>query len=151
MTGARFLGHVFNPVSFWFCYQDEELVCLVAEVNNTFGERHTYVLDEKLPGPDHFCARFRVPKAFYVSPFNAIEGDYEFRVAHPEDCWTFVCASLGGPARFQHLVAGPGREAGRTRSLAHFDGLPADRLVDGAPHPLGGGRALFSKEAARGL
>ncbi len=84
VTGARFLGHVFNPVSFWFCYQDEELVCLVAEVNNTFGERHTYVLDEKLPGPDHFCARFRVPKAFYVSPFNAIEGDYEFRVAHPE-------------------------------------------------------------------
>jgi len=84
VTGARFLGHVFNPVSFWFCYQDHELVCLVAEVNNTFGERHTYVLDEKLPGPDHFCARFRVPKAFYVSPFNAIEGDYEFRVAHPE-------------------------------------------------------------------
>ena len=85
VTGARFLGHIFNPVSFWFCYQDEELVCLVAEVNNTFGERHTYVLDEKLPSSDPFCARFRVPKAFYVSPFNAIEGDYEFRVAHPQE------------------------------------------------------------------
>ena len=85
VTGARFLGHVFNPVSFWFCYQSDELVCLVAEVNNTFGERHTYVLDEKLPSRDGFCARFRVPKAFYVSPFNSIQGDYEFRVAHPEE------------------------------------------------------------------
>lgn len=84
VTGARFLGHVFNPVSFWFCYVAEELVCLVAEVNNTFGERHTYVLDERLPSQDPFCARFRVPKAFYVSPFNPIQGDYEFRVAHPE-------------------------------------------------------------------
>ncbi|MBN9417543.1 MAG: DUF1365 family protein [Candidatus Eremiobacteraeota bacterium] len=84
VTGARFLGHIFNPVSFWFCYQGEELACLVAEVNNTFGERHTYVLDEKLPAREGFCARFRVPKAFYVSPFNPIEGDYEFRVAHPE-------------------------------------------------------------------
>ncbi|MBS2040004.1 DUF1365 family protein, partial [bacterium] len=54
------------------------------EVNNTFGERHTYVLDEFLPGQDGFCARFRVPKAFYVSPFNPIQGEYEFRVAHPE-------------------------------------------------------------------
>ena len=84
VTAARFLGHVFNPVSFWFCYEGEELACLVAEVNNTFGERHAYVLDEKLPVRDEFCARFRVPKAFYVSPFNAVQGDYEFRVAHPE-------------------------------------------------------------------
>jgi len=84
VTGARFLGHVFNPVSFWFCYDGEKLSCLVAEVNNTFGERHTYVLDEHLPSSQDFCARFRVPKAFYVSPFNPIQGDYEFRVAHPE-------------------------------------------------------------------
>lgn len=84
VTGARFLGHVFNPVSFWFCYREHELVCVVAEVNNTFGERHTYVLDEFLAGRDDFCARFRVPKAFYVSPFNPIQGEYEFRVAHPE-------------------------------------------------------------------
>ncbi len=84
VTGARFLGYVFNPVNFWFCYHGEELVCLVAEVNNTFGERHTYVLDDKLPSRDGFCACFRVPKAFYVSPFNPIQGDYEFRVAHPE-------------------------------------------------------------------
>ncbi|MFN8613890.1 MAG: DUF1365 family protein [Vulcanimicrobiota bacterium] len=86
VTGARFLGHVFNPVSFWFCYQGDVLACLVAEVNNTFGERHTYVLDQPLPGRPPFAARFRVPKAFYVSPFNPIQGDYEFRVAHPEQC-----------------------------------------------------------------
>lgn len=82
VTGARFWGHVFNPVSFWFCYDGQDrLACLVAEVNNTFGERHTYVLNQPLPCSANFEARYRVPKAFYVSPFNPIEGDYEFRVA----------------------------------------------------------------------
>ena len=82
VTGARFWGHVFNPVSFWFCYdQEQRLACLVAEVNNTFGERHAYILRDRLPCSPPFEARYRVPKAFYVSPFNPIEGDYEFRVA----------------------------------------------------------------------
>jgi cyclopropane-fatty-acyl-phospholipid synthase len=77
---------VFNPVSFWFCYDGVgQLKCLVAEVNNTFGERHTYILNQPLPCSAPFVARFRVPKAFYVSPFNPIEGDYEFRVADLAD------------------------------------------------------------------
>lgn len=85
VTGARFMGYVFNPVSFWFCYSHQTLVCLVAEVNNTFGERHTYILRDSLPCSSQFAACYRTEKAFYVSPFNAVEGDYEFRVAHPGD------------------------------------------------------------------
>jgi len=82
VTGARFLGYVFNPVSFWLCCRaDEQLACVVAEVNNTFGERHLYVLDQPLDCASQFAVRYRVPKAFYVSPFNPVEGDYEFRLA----------------------------------------------------------------------
>lgn len=84
VTGARCLGHVFNPVSFWCCYNDQQhLQLVIAEVNNTFGERHAYVLDKPLPCVPPFVARYRVEKAFYVSPYNAVEGDYEFRLADP--------------------------------------------------------------------
>lgn len=87
VTSARFWGYVFNPVSFWFCYDHhDQLACLVAEVNNTFGERHTYVLDQPLPAVAPWQARYRVPKAFYVSPYNPIAGDYEFRVADLKRC-----------------------------------------------------------------
>lgn len=87
VTSARFWGYVFNPVSFWLCYDErQQLACMVAEVNNTFGERHTYVLDRPLPATAQWQARYRVPKAFYVSPYNPVAGDYEFRVADLEHC-----------------------------------------------------------------
>ncbi|MCA9792836.1 MAG: DUF1365 family protein [Candidatus Eremiobacteraeota bacterium] len=86
VTCARYFGYCFNPVSFYYCYgNDSEIRCIVAEVNNTFGERHLYVLDqmsEPLPG---FAAHYRVAKSFYVSPFNRVEGDYDFRFAHLDD------------------------------------------------------------------
>lgn len=77
VTAPRYFGYVFNPVNFWFCYGEDELLGLVAEVNNTFGERHAYVL----PGPGPYAS----PKAFFVSPFNAVEGDYEVRAADPRE------------------------------------------------------------------
>ena len=82
VTCARFLGYVFNPVSFYFCYDSgQHLRCVVAEVNNTFGERHAYILDQS---PGNFPLHYRVPKAFYVSPFNGVEGDYDFQIADPQ-------------------------------------------------------------------
>jgi cyclopropane-fatty-acyl-phospholipid synthase len=85
VTSARFFGHAFNPASFYFCFDERgALGSVIAEVNNTFGERHAYLLDQPLP-PDGWFARYRVPKAFYVSPFNKVEGDYEFRFADPRE------------------------------------------------------------------
>ncbi len=77
VTAPRHFGYVVNPVSFWFCYGGDELLGLVAEVNNTFGERHAYVL----PGQGPYVT----PKAFFVSPFNAVEGDYEIRAEDPRE------------------------------------------------------------------
>lgn len=86
VTTARYLGYAFNPVSFYYCYdQQHQLRWVVAEVNNTFGERQLYVLDEPAAPVKGFAAHFRVPKAFYVSPFNKVEGDYDFRFADLDD------------------------------------------------------------------
>jgi len=82
VTAARYFHYVFNPVSFFFCYDGEDrIVCHVAEVNNTFRERSIYLLDnpvEPTPGYQH---RYIVPKDFYVSPFNDSGGDFDFQFA----------------------------------------------------------------------
>lgn len=83
ITSARYLGYVFNPVSFYYCYgADGALRCALAEVNNTFRERHLYLLDE--PEFDGPIAHFRADKAFHVSPFNDLNGRYAFRFSPPD-------------------------------------------------------------------
>lgn len=79
VTAARFMNYVFNPVSFYYCYDSAGNVrCTVAEVNNTFHERHLYILDSSGKPLKGFESRYTVPKAFHVSPFNDMQGDYDF-------------------------------------------------------------------------
>ena len=74
-TYPRVLGYTFKPVSFWYCHrQDGSLRAIVVEVNNTFGERHCYLLDE----PD-YGRELRADKVFHVSPFCTLAGGYRFR------------------------------------------------------------------------
>lgn len=80
----RVWGYTFKPVSFWFCHralddQGGTLRAIVVEVNNTFGERHFYVLDGAKYGEE-----ISASKAFHVSPFCAVEGDYRFRFMRTE-------------------------------------------------------------------
>lgn len=71
----RVLGYTFKPVSFWYCHRDDgSLRAIVVEVNNTFGERHCYLLDAPAYG-----AQLQAAKAFHVSPFCEVEGGYRFR------------------------------------------------------------------------
>ena len=64
LTNARVLGHVFNPLTVYWCHHpDGTLACVVAEVHNTYGERHCYLLRTDAAG------RARTAKEFYVSPF----------------------------------------------------------------------------------
>ncbi len=71
----RVLGHTFKPVSFWYCHAaDDSLRAVVVEVNNTFGQRHCYLLDKPGFGPE-----VTATKVFHVSPFCNIEGQYRFR------------------------------------------------------------------------
>lgn len=75
-TFPRLFGYLFNPVSFWYCERaDGSIGAVVAEVNNTFGDRCSYVL--RLP--DGARSVLRAAKRMHVSPFFPTEGEYRFR------------------------------------------------------------------------
>ena len=79
LTQPRVLGYVFNPVSFYWCYRrDGSLACMVAELNNTFGER----LPEVLRGPE---LRYEHRKRLHVSPFFGLDQSYEYAFSQPAD------------------------------------------------------------------
>ncbi|WP_235734527.1 DUF1365 domain-containing protein [Nocardioides alcanivorans] len=71
LAHARVLGHVFDPLTvFWCLRPDGSLRAVVLEVHNTYDERHAYLIE-----PDE-AGHAEVAKEFYVSPFNDAEGDY---------------------------------------------------------------------------
>jgi DUF1365 family protein len=77
----RVLGYAFKPVSFWYCHRaDGSLRAVLVEVNNTFGERHCYLLDTPAWGREQ-----RAAKVFHVSPFCRVEGGYRFRFLFTPD------------------------------------------------------------------
>ncbi len=80
MTHPRVFGYVFNPVSFWFCCdENDDLIAVLAEVNNTFGENHNYLIFNSNHAPIQQNQRFVAKKEFHVSPFFSVEGVYKFR------------------------------------------------------------------------
>ncbi|MEZ5666324.1 MAG: DUF1365 domain-containing protein [Alphaproteobacteria bacterium] len=109
----RVLGYVFDPLSVWFCFHaDGGLRAILYEVSNTFGQRHGYLLPVDGPAPGEPLEQ-ATAKRFYVSPFFAVDGRYDFRLAVPGDRLA-VGIRLGdsaGPA----LVA---RQTGRRRPLS---------------------------------
>lgn len=79
-TLPRVLGFVFNPVSFWLCHDSDKRLCaVICEVNNTFGERHCYLLEAADKGVIAAGTELQARKIFHVSPFFPVEGDYRFR------------------------------------------------------------------------
>lgn len=80
LAQPRILGHVFNPVSFWLCYDNQEALCaVISEVTNTFGDRHSYLCHHPDLRPILPTDRLLATKIFHVSPFQPTEGTYEFR------------------------------------------------------------------------
>ena len=78
----QILGRAFNPLTVYFCHgPDQGLSAILYEVNNTFGERHAYLI----PAPNAALIRQGCGKQFYVSPFMDMDLTYAFRVLRPED------------------------------------------------------------------
>ena len=78
LTGARSFGYAFDPISVFWCYDESGVQCaVVAEVHNTYGERHAYLLEMGADG------EAEVEKALLVSPFNDMKGAYRIRVSAP--------------------------------------------------------------------
>lgn len=113
-TLPRMLGYVFNPVSFWFCHDQADAVrAIVCEVNNTFGERHLYLLAHADQSPIQENQQLSCQKIFHVSPFMATEGSYRFSfqwqenalfcINHyaPDDTLLLVTALSGKPQPYR--------------------------------------------------
>ena len=94
LTGLRVLGYVFNPVSFFYCHEaDGQLALVVAEVNNTFGETHCYVLDRL--DPVGRAVRAEADKVFHVSPFQGMQARYRFTLGLPGETLVVHIDTMG--------------------------------------------------------
>ena len=126
----RVLGYVFNPVSFWFCRnRSGELIAVLAEVSNTFGGRHNYLLHNPDGAPLDDGQRLYAEKQFHVSPFCTVEGGYRFRFllnrARPVACIDYNDGRAAGAERVGDvgcLNAGEGREGEDNLLLTSISG-----------------------------
>lgn len=112
-TFPRMLGYVFKPVSFWFCERSDGAIrAIIAEVNNTFGDRHVYVLSPAGQGAIRNGQTLESKKSFYVSPFFKVQGEYEFRffkspaggrdlarIAYRDATGALLLTSMGGSSQ----------------------------------------------------
>lgn len=86
LTHLRYFGYVFNPVSFYYCYDrsDQHVETIVAEVTNTpWGERHCYVLGEQDNRATGAKKRYQLDKVFHISPFIDMDVTYDWRFTEP--------------------------------------------------------------------
>lgn len=82
LTHVRMLGHVFNPVSFYFCFNEQDgCDYVVTEISNTFGEMKLFLVDRK---NENVFEQYE-QKYFYVSPFTDMDTSFEFRYKVPEE------------------------------------------------------------------
>jgi hypothetical protein len=124
-TYPRVLGYVFKPVSFWYCERaDGTLAAIVVEVNNTFGERHCYLLvGERLGYGRDLHAR----KVFHVSPFSHVVGGYRFRFLRSRDterCVVRIDHEDGEGALLQTSLSGTLQPLTPASARAAFFGVP---------------------------
>ena len=107
LANARVAGHVFDPLSVFWCFDSSGgLACVVAEVHNTYGERHAYLLR---PDPSGTA---RTGKELYVSPFNDVSGSYTLRFGlSPEQVSTTVTLTRDGAVAFSATFRGTPRPA----------------------------------------
>lgn len=100
----RVFGYGFNPLSLWYVRDDEDRArALLAEVHNTFGESHGYLLHGN-GRPLSWPLRARVPKVFHVSPFFSLDGSYVFHLSPPTDSYTISIRLLDPEGRTRLLA-----------------------------------------------
>ncbi len=116
LAQPRILGHVFNPVAFWVCRDAEgEVRVVISEVTNTYGDRHSYLCHRADLAPIEPSDRLNARKIFHVSPFQKIEGGYEFRFDLRDDkigIWIDFTGGNGGVTATLHGKCRPLSTAG---------------------------------------
>lgn len=79
LTQPRCLGYVFNPVSFWLAYKNDDLIAVISEVSTPFGDRHSYLCTADDQGGIVAATELQKPKQLHVSPYQEVKGGYRFK------------------------------------------------------------------------
>ena len=130
----RMLGYVFNPVSFWVCWrlskdgkEVDEVCAVLVEVNNTFGQSHSYLLTPTAGATIQSGELLEATKLLHVSPFNEVRGNYQFRFNFAADRWMaridyYEGDDVNGPLLHTHIsgVAQPLTTANLRRVALRF-------------------------------
>ncbi len=116
VTLPRVFGYVFNPISIWFCYDEQnQPLGAIAEVGNTFRELKPYFVPFK-----NGAFRLRTPKHYYVSPFSALDLDFDFRFELPSDRLGIYIDDYKGPDKTLITTLTGKREELTTTNLLLF-------------------------------
>ena len=111
LANPRVLGYVFNPLTVFYCLDAQtNMTHLVAEVRNTYGGRHDYVLEPDAHG------RADTEKVFYVSPFYPVDGEYSMRLPIPDERLQ-VTVTMRRPGDRPFVAALTGERRGGRSSL----------------------------------
>ncbi|MDZ4088524.1 MAG: DUF1365 domain-containing protein [Tabrizicola sp.] len=106
LAQPRLLGHVFNPVSFWLSYDHlGHLRAVIAEVTNTYGDRHSYLCHREDRAPISREDTIVAQKIFHVSPFQPVAGTYTFRFdIRPDRIGIWIDYTTPGGGLFTNLI-----------------------------------------------
>lgn len=146
ITMPRYFGYVFNPVSFFACFDEEgNVLGLITQVNNTFGETHVYPLAcSAQPAP----VTWRFPKEFFVSPFFDRSGDYTVTLEQEGSRLGIrVDLERGGEPAFSATLRGEAQPISARRIWATIRNYPVTSLMT-MPRIHGQALALYYKAKA---
>ncbi len=146
ITSPRYFGYAFNPVNFHLRMSTDQLLSVVAEVNNTFGDRHVYTL-RKLTQTADDTWTVQCPKAFHVSPFNNMEGVYHFTFKI-NDPHIFMGVNLhqGGQCILKTWLEGRQRTLTSTAVFKYALLHPLDTALNSFPRILWQAAQLYYKK-----
>ncbi len=117
LTQPRWFGRVFNPVSFWLAFREDVLIACIAEVNNTYGDRHGYLCARPGFAPIAPGDVLTAQKVMHVSPFQDVAGSYSFSFDIRHDALAIRIAHRNGGEGLVATLEGPRRPLTRARVL----------------------------------
>jgi hypothetical protein len=106
LAQPRLFGHVFNPVAFWLAHDPSgHLRAVIAEVTNTYGDRHSYLCHRADRGPITREDTITATKIFHVSPFQPVQGHYDFRFdIRPDRVAIWIDYTAPGGGLYTNLI-----------------------------------------------
>jgi len=103
LTNLRTFGYLFNPVSFYFCFDDSgRPVCVVPEIGNTFGEIKAFFLGQETMDQGQFVSQQK--KYFYISPFVALDVPMDFHIGVPNEKLNIKIDDFDAQGKFLYTV-----------------------------------------------